>query len=270
MVRMIRKIAAIIGGVLILFALSGISATADDSMPVRNMPMGGGPNKMMDSSLVDNLVNEGVITQDTADKIKDYLQEKEERKEKFANMGNPSEDGRPEPMERPEQGVNNIWAEMVTEGIITQSEADKIAELMPQRNEIPKQSTEQKLSVQQSTGTTSPSEIKVYINGFEKNFSPAPVNLYGSVLVPMRSFFEALGCEVEWYSSSQTAIGKKDGTEIKLPINQKTAYVNGQAKELTIEAKIINDSTYIPLRFVGEALGADVVWSNGSIIITQE
>jgi len=101
-------------------------------------------------------------------------------------------------------------------------------------------------------------EIKVLINGQEKQFSPSPIVQNGSTLVPMRPFFEALGAQVEWNGSTKTVIGKRDDTVVSLTINQKMATVNGNDVSLSFPGKIINGNTFIPLRFVGEALGDQV------------
>ncbi len=116
-------------------------------------------------------------------------------------------------------------------------------------------------------GAQASNSIQVFINGQEKHFTPAPIIKNGSTLVPMRAFFEALGCEVKWDSKTRTAIGIRDGKEVKLPIGSKTAFVNGEKKRLTVEAQLINGSTFIPLRFVGESLGDEVTWNNGVIKI---
>jgi hypothetical protein len=45
-----------------------------------------------------------------------------------------------------------------------------------------------------------------------------------------------------------------------LTIGKKEALVNSQVQVLSVEAQLIEGSTYIPLRFVGEALGDTVIW----------
>lgn len=95
------------------------------------------------------------------------------------------------------------------------------------------------------SGTAFGADIKVVINGQEKSFSPAPVIKNGSALVPMRAFFEALGCKVDWDNPTRTAIGKRDNQEVRLTIGSKEAFVDGQKKELSVEAQLINDSTFL-------------------------
>ncbi len=111
-------------------------------------------------------------------------------------------------------------------------------------------------------------EIKVLINGQEKQFTPAPIVQNGSTLVPMRPFFEALGATIEWNGSTKTVIGKRDNIVVKLTINQKIATLNGKDVNLSIPGQIINGNTFIPLRFVGEALGDQVAYNAQSSTIS--
>lgn len=105
---------------------------------------------------------------------------------------------------------------------------------------------------------TTASELTVYINDQIQHFTPAPIIQSGTTLVPMRAFFEALGADVSWDNATRTATGKRGDITVTLTIGSKTAYVNGQPKTLTVPAQLINSSTFIPLRFVGEALGDNV------------
>lgn len=60
----------------------------------------------------------------------------------------------------------------------------------------------------------------------------------------------------------------KAGTEIKLTLGQAIAYRNGSPVTLAVPAKSINDRTMVPLRFVSEALGAQVDWNGYTEVIT--
>lgn len=57
-------------------------------------------------------------------------------------------------------------------------------------------------------------------------------------------------------------------TELKLVINQKTAYVNGEACTLDAAPVIKNSSTMLPVRFVAENLGATVGWDGATSTAT--
>lgn len=82
----------------------------------------------------------------------------------------------------------------------------------------------------------------------------------GRFVVPMRAIFEALGAGVDWDGDTGTVTGIKDDICIKLTINSKAATVNNKAVELDVPATIIDGRTYVPTRFVSEALGANVEW----------
>lgn len=103
-------------------------------------------------------------------------------------------------------------------------------------------------------------EIKVVINGATQKFETAPIMVNGSVLVPMRAFFEKLGATVNWNSSNKQITATKDFSKIILTVGSNTAQINNSSVKLTSAAQIIKGNTYVPLRFVGEALDADVKW----------
>ena len=115
------------------------------------------------------------------------------------------------------------------------------------------------------------SDIGVYVGGERLYLEDPPILQDGRTLVPMRHFFEALGATVSWDASTMTAIGKRGNIEVRIPIGSDRPTVNGQAAIIDVPAQIINSRTYIPLRFVGEALGDNVTWegTTRSITITQ-
>lgn len=105
-------------------------------------------------------------------------------------------------------------------------------------------------------------DLKVNINGQSKLFNPAPFIENGRTLVPMRAFFESLGAKVNWEADTRTAIGERNGIRIEIPIGQLYGKVNQSIYDLDVPARIIDDHTFIPLRFVGESLGEKVIWDD--------
>ena len=67
---------------------------------------------------------------------------------------------------------------------------------------------------------------------------------------------------------SKTAIVQKDGNKIEFSIDKKTATVNGSQKEMDVPARLINDKTMIPLRFLSEELGYKVDWDEDTRTVT--
>lgn len=109
--------------------------------------------------------------------------------------------------------------------------------------------------------------IRVIIDGEEKYFDPAPTIVNSSTLVPMRAFFQSLGASVNWNGATRTITSTKGDITVKLTIDSPTAYINGLPVKLAAPAQLINSSTFVPLRFVGEALGASVHYADRVITI---
>lgn len=111
-------------------------------------------------------------------------------------------------------------------------------------------------------------DIKVLINGVEMVADVPPLLENGRTLVPMRAIAERLGSTVDYDSISKkiTIIGKD--RNVTLTVNQKEAYVNGIEQLLDVPAKVVNGRTLVPLRFVGQSLGATVNWDGPSQTVT--
>ncbi|WP_433944051.1 stalk domain-containing protein [Paenibacillus sp. SN-8-1] len=106
---------------------------------------------------------------------------------------------------------------------------------------------------------------QVYIDGSPIRFTAgAPFTQQGTTLVPFRTLFEKLGLKVDWDAKTQTVTGKKNGLVIRLTIGSNRATVNGVVKKLSISPVTVKGTTFIPLRFIGEASGADVEWDSDS------
>lgn len=105
--------------------------------------------------------------------------------------------------------------------------------------------------------------IKVFVNEQSLVFDVPPVIINDRTLVPLRAIFEALGADVLWDGETETVTATKGDVEVKLVIGGQ-ALLNGQAVELDVPARIINDRTMVPLRFVSESLGYQVSWAEAT------
>lgn len=85
-------------------------------------------------------------------------------------------------------------------------------------------------------------------------------------MIPVRFVSEALGADVSWDDNTQTAVISLVGTTVKIPVGSKTITVTkgGNTSTVTMDtqAVITDGRTCIPIRFVAEALGAYVGYSN--------
>ena len=89
----------------------------------------------------------------------------------------------------------------------------------------------------------------------------APIIVKDRTMLPARFVAENLGAKVEWNAAKRQATITGNGVTIVLTIDSKTATVNGKAVTLDSPAFIRNDRTYTPVRFIAEALGAQVEWN---------
>lgn len=108
----------------------------------------------------------------------------------------------------------------------------------------------------------------VYVNGDLLELAQKPVIVEGTTLVPLRAIVEKLGGNVEWINETREIIITDASTEIKLRIGSYDMVTNGVTSSLLVPARLINSTTYIPLRAVSEAMKATVAWHGETRSIT--
>lgn len=101
--------------------------------------------------------------------------------------------------------------------------------------------------------------VDVEVNGQKLPAQPAPLMEGGRVLVPMRAVFSALGAQVGFRDGVITA--SRGEQVVTLRPGSARATVNGQPVALEAPAKLARGTTYVPLRFVAQALGEQVSWN---------
>ncbi len=113
--------------------------------------------------------------------------------------------------------------------------------------------------------------INITIDGDAKVFDVMPVLDNDRTLVPLRGIFETLGAQVEWDDTTWSVTATKGETTVELQIDNKIAKVNGKEVELDVPAKLINERTMVPVRFVSESLGCKVDWidETQTVVITS-
>lgn len=103
--------------------------------------------------------------------------------------------------------------------------------------------------------------VLVKLNGELLSFlTPAEI-VNDRTMVPMRYFFEKLGAQVTWIDAAQQIYVEYGGQTVLFQIGSDTAYVNEETRRLDAPAYLKNDKTLIPIRFLSEALGYRVEWS---------
>ena len=95
------------------------------------------------------------------------------------------------------------------------------------------------------------------------------VDANGRTQVPLRVVMEQYGCDVKWDSMSSTAIITKGSTTVTVPIGKGYITVNGKNVPMDTAALMQDGHTYLPIRAVLEAFGANVKWDNGKVSVTS-
>ena len=112
---------------------------------------------------------------------------------------------------------------------------------------------------------------KVFCDGNELKPDVPPVIKEGRTLIPIRPITEALGATVQWNERERTVLISKGDTTIQLQVENRVALVNGRRVELDVPAENINSRVFVPLRFISEALKAQVgFYPEGQIVTVNQ
>ncbi|MCL2566002.1 MAG: copper amine oxidase N-terminal domain-containing protein [Defluviitaleaceae bacterium] len=93
------------------------------------------------------------------------------------------------------------------------------------------------------------------INGVNVNTDVAPFidTAYNRTMMPLRLVSEALGAAINWDEATRTVTINQGLTQLTLTVD--IPLPGGMGVPV-----IVNDRTYVPMRYVAEILGADVEW----------
>ena len=111
-------------------------------------------------------------------------------------------------------------------------------------------------------------QVTVTVNGQPLSLNPGPIERAGRVFVPLRGIFERLGAGVVY--SAGTINATKGSTTVSLHIGSTQATVNGQMQYLDVAPFIVGATTYVPLRFIAQSLGANVGYDNSTRVVAIE
>jgi alpha-tubulin suppressor-like RCC1 family protein len=112
-----------------------------------------------------------------------------------------------------------------------------------------------------------PSIIKVRLNGDILSFQQYPEIINGTTMVPLRKIFESLGATIHWDSITQSISATRGNVTVKLSVNSETAYINDEKVLLDQVPVIKNELTLVPLRFITESFGGQVIWDANNKLI---
>ena len=116
-------------------------------------------------------------------------------------------------------------------------------------------------------GAQAPASVTVLVDGQPVAFDVPPQIMDGRVLVPLRGVFERLGASVVWNDQTQTVLAQRGATSVALAIGNQQATINGQSVAIDVPPMVVGGRTMVPLRFVSQALGAQVNWDANSYTV---
>jgi hypothetical protein len=108
--------------------------------------------------------------------------------------------------------------------------------------------------------------VTVVVNGQAMNFTQPPIERAGRVFVPLRGIFEQLGASVVYSNGQINATAH--GRTVSLNIGSTNATVAGEPATLDVAPFIVGSTTFVPLRFISQALGASVNWNDSTSTVT--
>ncbi len=114
-------------------------------------------------------------------------------------------------------------------------------------------------------------KVAVYLNNVKQSYTPSAYMKNGTTLVPMKPIFEALGATVSYDNATKKVTATKVGKKIVIGVGNKTAYVDANGTTSTINlshpAEVYQGTTMVPLRFVSQALGAEVTFDEAKLTV---
>lgn len=108
-------------------------------------------------------------------------------------------------------------------------------------------------------------QVTIVIGGQPVELSPGPIERSGRVFVPLRGVFERLGASVVYNAGEINAT--RGRTTVSLHIGSTQATVDGQQQYVDVAPFIVGASTYVPLRFIAQSLGAVVNYNDSTRVV---
>ncbi len=90
----------------------------------------------------------------------------------------------------------------------------------------------------------------------------------GRVLLPMRATFAALGVSISYDGDHRLIMARSATHDLLLPLDERSAIVDGKAVTLDVPARVVANRTYVPLRFVAQAMGASVGYDSRAQLVS--
>ena len=105
-------------------------------------------------------------------------------------------------------------------------------------------------------------DVSVNIDNMLQPVKSNVINKDGYTLVAFRDLFEMLDAEVDWNSVKRNITAKKDGKVLVINVDTNKTKLDDKYLDMPVSVEIIDETTYVPLRFICEAFGMNVDWDS--------
>ncbi|MBO8158992.1 stalk domain-containing protein [Thermosyntropha sp.] len=105
--------------------------------------------------------------------------------------------------------------------------------------------------------------IRVFVYGEEVDFPDAkPIIREGRTLLPLRALADVLDCEIAWQPPDKVILKDKYGEseDMLLIIGSREYQMGDEVEVMDVAPVIIDNRTYVPVRFIAENFGFTVDW----------
>lgn len=114
-----------------------------------------------------------------------------------------------------------------------------------------------------------PNAVTVVFNGQTLELETYARGVDGVTYVPVRGFFEAMGCQVSWNQAAGT-ITITRGTELEavFTVNSRLVRANSRCWYMDTPCRTVEGSTMIPVRAAAKIFSAQVAWDGATDTVT--
>jgi uncharacterized protein len=89
----------------------------------------------------------------------------------------------------------------------------------------------------------------------------------GTLMVPVRNICDAMGADMRWRMDKGVLECMRNGTKVEIEVGNRRARVNDLRKDMDEASYIHRGRTYVPLKFLAEAMGYIISMENGDIVL---
>lgn len=125
--------------------------------------------------------------------------------------------------------------------------------------------------------SASDNKVKVLINGKSLGSETPAYIVNNRTMIPLRAVSEGFGARVQWNEENKTVDIFKDNKTVRLYVNNRLVCYSednllgnsmSRYDVSDVAPIIINNSTYVPLKLIGNALGLDAAWNEAKREVT--